>query len=332
MQPAMIDYLTCPMWLRYDLTILPEKQGFGGGMPVKTQRVLEVLGRRYFVRGISEVSEATAPLMVIEPLYFNMLEDHEDPYQKLSELKAHPAKKLLYCSEMGFYGWIHLCGMGFYRVWMRSPVIVYIRRRCFKYIGVKPDSILTDPIPCHIFKPSENRKKRVIATGNISWQKNAAYLVEIFSELQQLGIQTCYIGSASLWGKTSDPVSLRLEQELEQVTDHYHPSLTQTETAEVMQGCSIGLWVAWHECFGMGLAEMMACGLHCWMFPHGLRNERPGLDFDFKSATEGALAICEKIDNPPKCLSTTSRKWAVQNVSYEAFLTQFEDIIGRIHF
>ena len=332
MQSSMIDYLTCPMWLKYDLTILPEKQGFGGGMPVKTQRVLEVLGRRYFVRGISEVSEATAPLMVIEPLYFNMLEDHEDPYQKLSELKAHPAKKLLYCSEMGLLRMDPPLRNGILSCVDAITCNCLYQAEMFKYIGVKPDSILTDPIPCHIFKPSENRKKRVIATGNISWQKNAAYLVEIFSELQELGIQTCYIGSASLWGKTSDPVSLRLEQELKQVTDYFHPSLTQAETAEVMRECTAGLWVAWHETFGMGLAELMACGLHCWMFPHGLREERPGLDFNTKTAIEGALTIAEKLDNPPECLSSTSRTWALKNVSYEAFLTQFEGIIGRIHF
>ena len=332
MQSSMIDYLTCPMWLKYDLTILPEKQGFGGGMPVKTQRVLEVLGRRYFVRGISEVSEATAPLMVIEPLYFNMLEDHEDPYQKLSELKAHPAKKLLYCSEMGLLRMDPPLRNGILSCVDAITCNCLYQAEMFKYIGVRPDSILTDPIPCHIFKPSENRTQRVIATGNVSWQKNVAYLVEIFSELQELGVETCYIGSASLWGRTSDVENLRLERELKQVADHYHPSLTQAETAEVMRECTAGLWVAWHETFGMGLAELMACGLHCWMFPHGLREERPGLDFNTKTAIEGALAIAEKLDNPPECLSSTSRTWALKNVSYEAFLTQFEGIIGRIHF
>ena len=332
MQPAMIDYFTVQRWLKYDLTILPEKQGQGGGMPVKTQRVLEVLGRRYFVRGISQISEATAPLVVIEPLRFNLLEADEDAYEILRELRQHPAKKLLYCSEMGLLRMDPPLRNGILSCVDAITCNCLYQAEMFKYIGVKPDAILTDPIPCHIFKPSETRENRVIATGNISWQKNASYLVEVFSELQQLGVQTCYIGSASLWGKTSDPVSLRLEQELKQVTDYFHPNLTQAETAEVMRECTAGLWVAWHETFGMGLAELMACGLHCWMFPHGLREERPGLDFNTKTAIEGALAIAEKLDNPPECLSSTSRTWALKNVSYEAFLTQFEGIIGRIHF
>lgn len=330
MQPTMIDYLTCSKWLNYDVNILPEKQGFGGGMPVKTQRVLDVLGRRYFVRGISEVSEATAPLMVIEPLRFNLLEAHEDPHQILADLQAHPAKKLLYCSEMALLRMDPDLRNGIFNSIDAISCNCLYQAEMFKYISVKPNAILTDPIPCHIFKPSEKRQRRVIATGNISWQKNASYLVEIFSELQQLGIETCYIGSASLWGQTSDPENLRLERELKQVTDHYYPSLTQADTAEVMRECSVGLWVAWHECFGMGLAELMASGLHCWMFPHGLRNERPGLNFDFNTAKEGAAAISEKIENPPARLSRTSRKWAVENVSYEAFLSQFYDIIGRI--
>ena len=139
----MIDYLTYSKWLKYDLTILPEKQGFGGGMPVKTQRVLDVLGRRYFVRGISQVSEATAPLMVIEPLRFSMLEPNEDPFEILSELQAHPAKKLLYCSEMALLRMDPQLRNGILSCVDAISSNCLYQAEMFKYISIKPDAILT---------------------------------------------------------------------------------------------------------------------------------------------------------------------------------------------
>lgn len=329
---TMIDYLTWERYLKYDLSLLPEQQGQGGGMPVKTARVLSVLGKRYFVKGISKVTDATAPLLLIEPLRFHLYEEDEDIFELLSLLKSHPSKKILYCSEMAL---LRLEPSVLDELLSCIDIITcncLYQANMFRYIGVKPDAILTDPIPCDVFKLSSDRhKKRVIATGNISWQKNAEYLIEIFSELQALSVETCYIGSANLWGKTSDPFNLNLEKALKAVTTYYHASLTQAETAEVMRSCSVGLWTAWHECFGMGLAELMASGLYCWMFPHGLRDERPGLDLDFDSTADAALAIAQSIDTPPECLSQTSRDWAVENVSYEAFLDQFESIIGRIN-
>lgn len=334
MMKYMVSYLTIEKWRTYNLSIRPELQGQGGGMAVKTQRVVKVLGRQYYTQLISHIDEIDAPVVVIEPLWFTLYAE-EELLQRVEKLRqAKTEKKLtliLACSEFELMRW---------SVELRNAIVGLVdvitcncayQASLFSYFGIKPDAILCDPIPCHVFQPPDqpNSEPVVLATGHVSWFKNASTVIEVFKALQKEGIQTTYIGSSDLWGDMGDPDALRLNRDLIAVTDHYHRSLTHLETANTMRTATIGLWVAWHECFGMGYAEMLATGLPVIAGVHGLAAERPC----YRSG--GTHAIIETIIELTtdaalwKTWSLESRHWAIDTVSDEVFLKQFGNILQR---
>ena len=64
----MIDYLTHPKFLNYDQSALPSSQGGGGGMGVKTFRVLEALREVYSRNPLERMHQQNAkckPIMRI---------------------------------------------------------------------------------------------------------------------------------------------------------------------------------------------------------------------------------------------------------------------------
>ena len=84
----MIDYLVPD----YFINISPSGSG---GMHTKVSRVREAATLTYQMHVGSDLSEMRSDFLLIEPLYFRM-EDNFD----LDALRLHPAKKILYCSEM----------------------------------------------------------------------------------------------------------------------------------------------------------------------------------------------------------------------------------------
>ena len=184
----MIDYLSHPKFLSYNPAVLPSVQG--GGMGTKTFRALEALKQVYpKTRGISDASEITADTVLIEPLRFTMPTAHygHRPYETteklLDGLRDSASKKILYCSELAL---------------MRKPPFLReqlisccdaITTNCkfqaqvFKYTGVYSGHYLCDPVP-NVFLPQidyPKRQPRIVATGNVSWQKNAQQVIEVFN-------------------------------------------------------------------------------------------------------------------------------------------------------
>ncbi len=103
----MIDYLTHPKFLNCDPSILPSSQGGGGGMGVKTHRVLEALSDVYpRTRRICDLSEITADTVLIEPLRFTLPtegygdREYESVERLIHGLRNHKGRKILYCSEL----------------------------------------------------------------------------------------------------------------------------------------------------------------------------------------------------------------------------------------
>ena len=201
----MIDYLTHPKFLNCDPSILPSSQGGGGGMGTKTYRVLDALRDVYpRTQGICDASEITADTVLIDPLRFTLTTDgygdreYENVEQLIHGLRNHKSRKILYCSELTLMRMPHLLRE---QVVELSDVVTAnckFQANVFKYVNVHTNHILCDPVP-DVFLSRlsyRERKPRLVATGNVSWQKNAPQITEVFKGLKG-AVERVYVGSAS---------------------------------------------------------------------------------------------------------------------------------------
>lgn len=83
----MIDYVVP--------SFFTERRAYSGGMHTKVDRVQRAAGLIYRINVVSDISQLRSEFVLIEPLFFQM-EGNFD----LEALRNHPAKKVLYCSEM----------------------------------------------------------------------------------------------------------------------------------------------------------------------------------------------------------------------------------------
>ncbi len=325
----MISYLTCGKWHDYDLNQRPEHQGFGGGMAVKTQRVVEALGRQYYTQLTDNIEDIDAPVVVVEPLWFKLFEEDKSiHWEKITELgKLADTKTLiLMCSEFELMRWEAPFRDGVVNTFDKITCNCQYQANIFSYHDIVPDGIVCDPIPIDVFMPPHEpvKENSIVATGHVSWIKNIEKVIETFKRFQDKGISTTYIGSANLWGKPdkNDP-SLQLEAELRSVTDNFNPSLSQVEVARTLQKNKFGLWMSTHECFGQGYAEKMATGQPVIAGKHGLKAERHCSD----TADDIDLMIAD--EEKYSAVSTWNRQWVKDNLSYEVFLKQFAGVLRK---
>ena len=202
----MIDYLTHPRYIEYNTNYLPSFQGGGGGMGVKTCRVLEALRDVYPVtRAICNASEIEADVVLIEPLRFTLAPGPDDAVCEpcdvlIAGLRKSDSKKILYCSELALMRMPPKLRVQVVSLCDAITTNCRFQSQVFQYAGVYSNYLLCDPIPaCFVSEMHyTNRKSRVIATGNVSWQKNAQQVIEVFKALNGV-CERAYIGSASLW-------------------------------------------------------------------------------------------------------------------------------------
>lgn len=328
MTSNMVCYVTCKKWHDYNLHQRPEHQGFGGGMAVKTQRILEALGQQYYTQITDDPQEIDAPVVLVEPLWFKLFnEDNNKHWEKITEIAKHDTKTLiLVCSEFEVMRWEAKFREAVLNTFDKITCNCKYQANIFSYYDIIPDAILCDPIPTDVFIPPHDpvTKNSIVATGHVSWIKNVKAVINAFKKYQDKGIETTYIGSANLWGKLdkNDP-ALQLESELKSVTDNFHASLSQPEVARTMQKNKFGLWKATHECFGQGYAEMMATGRPVIAGKHGLKAER-----HFGDTTDDIDLMIEDEEKYSE-VSTWNRQWVKDNVSYEAFLKQFVGVLRK---
>jgi len=322
----MVSYVTCKKWHDYNLHQRPEHQGFGGGMAVKTQRIVEALGQQYYTQLTDDPNDIDAPVVLVEPLWFKLYnEDDNEHWEKITEIgKLNNRMLILVCSEFEVMRWEAKFRDAVLNTFDKITCNCQYQANIFSYYDITPDAILCDPVPMDVFMPPHDpvKENSIVATGHVSWIKNVKAVIDAFKTFQDKGISTTYIGSAGLWSKPdkSDP-SVQLETELKSVTDNFYPSLSQMEVARTMQKNMFGLWLATHECFGQAYAEMMATGLPVIAGKHGLKAERhcstSSDDIDLMIAEEEEYAA----------IATWNRKWVKDNVSYEAFLKQFTGVL-----
>ena len=336
----MIDYLTHPKFVNYDCKQLPSAQGGGGGMGVKTFRVLEALRDTYpKTNSITNATEITADTVFIEPLRFTLATEsftsipHQPVKVLIDTLRHSKAKKILYCSDMTLlrmppplrHDVLEICDL----VTCNSQFLV----NAFKYIGIICNHILIDPIPSLFEPPGDylHRDAMVVAMGNVSWEKNSPQVSAVFKRLKGR-VKTCYIGSASLWHEnTTNPVAKRLEEELFANADTVIREATTPDVAAILTKARFGLWVAYHDTYATATHEMIMSGLATISARHGLASALP---LDIQSGVENqANAIVRLLDRSNDELEANAKQltaWANANVSYAAFQKQVASILKTI--
>ena len=339
----MIDYLTHPKYLAYEPSILPSQQSCrGGGMHVKTWCVLDALKDIYpRTRGISDSSEIEAETVLIEPLRFALpimdTDDHNRDYETnemlLEGLKAHNGRKVLFCTEFSMMRIDPALRAKILKVCDVVTASCNFQRNLFKYININANHILRDPIPPICFGTTDHKTRRpdLIATGNISWQKNSQQIIEVFKALKNI-VHRVYIGSASLWyDTTDDPVQQRLEDEIQKHSDLVIKECNLQQIATRFQESRFGLWVAWHDTTAVAVHQMLASGMLITAANHGLASEIPvwtasGVKKQVQAVTQLVATSDETLELQSERVST----WAKQNVSYTAFYDQIQQVLKAI--
>ena len=196
-----------------------------------------------------------------------------------------------------------------------------------------PDHILCDPVP-DVFLSRQafrERKPRLVATGNVSWQKNAPQVTEVFKALRGV-LERVYVGSASLWYDASDePGPQRLQEELYENTDRVVREATTEQIAREFQSARFGYWCAFHDTFATGAQEMIYSGLPVVAAKHGLASEIPV--WSASGVRAQVEAIRKLVNEPDESLeeqSETVSKWAAENVSYAAFQRQLKEVLRAV--
>ena len=336
----MIDYLTHPKFLNYDPSILPSSQGGGGGMGTKTYRVLEALRDVYpRTQGICDASEITADTVLIEPLRFTLTtedygdREYENVEQLIHGLRNHKSRKILYCSELTLMRMPHLLRE---QVVGLSDVVTAnckFQANVFKYVNVNTNHILCDPVP-DVFLSRLNykeRKPRLVATGNVSWQKNAPQVTEVFKGLKG-AVERVYVGSASLWYTALEEEGpQRLQEELYANTDRVVREATTSQIAEEFQNARFGFWCAYHDTFATGAQEMMMSGMPVVAAKHGLASEIPAWSASgVRAQVEAIKRLANETDESLEEQSERISKWARENVSYAAFQGQLKEVLRSV--
>ena len=180
----MIDYLTHPKFLNYDPSVLPSAQGGGGGMGTKTYRTLEALRQVYpKTNGIINSGDITADTVLVEPLRFTLSTNGFDEVQPADELiaglKRHSGRVVLYCSELTLMRMPHQLRKQVLSCCDMVTTNCKFQANVFKYVGIHGEHALCDPVPDVFLTQGAffDRKPRLVATGNVSWQKNAPQVI-----------------------------------------------------------------------------------------------------------------------------------------------------------
>ena len=323
----MIDYFTLEHYAKYDPNRRPSEQGGSGGMQSKTHRVLDAL-QTYFPgsRVVTEVDDIKATVVLIEPLRFTL--GDEESFEKL---KWVDAKKIIYGGE---FAPLRMSPSQRGRFFENADTMTYnchFLKNLLRYIGIRANYPLTEPVP-DVFHPGpqpENRPRRIVAMGSVSWMKNSARVIEIFKRLKG-DAERVYIGSSSLWGGDSSK-DKELEDELFDNCDKVLSNATPAEIAKELQETTVGFWCAYHDTWSNCVHEMIASGVPVVSSCHGLASELPVMQaVDIASQVKLIHQVLNMPAEEYRSKSESLHAWSQANTSYSVFINQLQHVLKAI--
>ena len=330
----MIDLIYPVGFANHDPNLISGVLNPGGGMPTKTLSVISVLSKRYKLNLIDSFADRKNDIIVIEPLTPRLLDQDLD--QWVEDLHACDAKKILYCSEMEVNRW----SPNLLTRILEGVDIVTANTKYQESLirtlsnGERHPFYLCDPIDESLFRPAKDKKLRVFSAGRVSKDKNTHFLVDVFSKIKKTWgelVEVAYFGAANLWGHET-PEDLEIQRNLEQVCDVFRGGMRRNEVASLFGESLIFIAKSKHDVYSSTHAEILSAGCISVGGGHPLYQERPGIS-GLREADEFVDAIGELLDlkeSEIKQASQESRDYILQNCGFEAFLGQFERIMGEL--
>ena len=322
----MIDYLVPKFFIDSD--------AYGsGGMHTKVERVHQAVGSIYRLHVGADLSEMGSEFLLIEPLYFRMSQmlGTEDGIANLEALRAHPATKILYCSEMEVFRWTGRFRKALLEICDAVTCNSGYQASLFKALNITNPHRLIDPIPADKFLPLPKRLQ-VVAMGRISEIKGSPFIAELFKRLEPTPIETVFVGGARLWGEASE-TDIALEDEIREYTDVFHQNILAPFVPKAIGAAAFFVGNSIHDVFSSSHAEALMSGCISVSGEHPIYAERPG----FRSKTvDGVVATIQKLTKgfqklPDPQLGESAREWAVHNLSFETFTTQLTTLLKSFY-
>ena len=328
----MIDYLVPEFFVN------PSPDG-SGGMHTKVDRVRRAVGSIYRLHVGSDLSEMQSDFLLIEPLHFRMSQmfemedDSEYPdfrgwsKRYLEALRAHPATKILYCSEMEVFRWTGRFRKALLEICDAVTCNSDYQASLFESLNITAPYRLIDPIPADEFKPIPKRLQ-VVAMGRISKIKGSPFIAELFEALAPTPMQTVYVGGAGLWGEASE-AELALEKKIREYTDVFHQNILPSFVPKAIGAASFFSGNTIHDVFSSCHAEALMSGCISIGGAHPIYAERPG--FTVKTA-QAAVDLIAQLTNdfkeiPDQQQGQDARHWAEQYLSFDCFKGQLTDLL-----
>ena len=315
---------------QFDLRMPVGNRNPGGGMSVKYARVEEALRQRYpDVRRVSTLAEVETESVIVDALWF--LDNLASKVDAFLTRKFRFA--MLYGSQECLLTWPNK-----HRVKLLSGIDVIThncdyQRAMYRACGIHHSQFLCDPVPEHVFYPAP-KVPRIFASGQISIEKNTPALIALFEMLQGSGIETGYLGSATMWGETVSSASVamryRLQSELEAVTDTFMGNLSQAEVARISNASAYHVHVAHYDCSCQNQQEAAMGGAVLFGLRHPINAERPVMQCHEISELAASIIKVHGIDDGRPLGEEAVHEYAMSHWSYAAFLSQFDRILQGV--
>ena len=331
-----IDILASPHFTNFSVESKRGPHNSGGGMSVLIDAIRSCLMDRYVVNVCTSLSQLSGKICIVETCFFTSNIEDEDflgaVKSRIEQLRTKREKEgifvVLLCAEMTF----HRLRPEAQRLLLKSldafmvtdPYIYELLRA----IEVTPTGYLCDAINPDLFRPAE-KELSVIAVGALKHIKNADYIFEVFQQLEGK-MKRIYMGSAALWGADQRPEDQNLVEKVEACTEEYYPNASSVEVAYRCAPAAFAVNDTWHDCSSRSNEELLLAGVISLGGMHPLFRPRPGF-FGLRTPE----ACVEKIaaltngftELPDPSLFEESRHWALEHVSTNRFVKQFESIV-----
>lgn len=309
------------------------QSGFAGGMKTKTLAIEE----GWSSDGLHTV-EASASLedaeiydvVIIELLALNDF----DVLEERLEMLAACNRVLIYGSDSEVLRW-----KGEHIKRLQATQIKWIancqwQANYFEDFDLPVVGVVREPVNCDLFRPN-TAKPYILAGGNVSYEKNSDFFIQLFGELQAMEThkyQTAYVGDANTWG-TPKVLDLKLAKALKGVVDVFHGTVPPSEVATILSSGAIFLVNSHYEtCNRMGM-EAHACGLYVAGGPHICFDEWPHA-VRFTTLAECIQLLRDATTDftklPPAQPRKDARMWAETEFSYAASLAQLNTVLRRL--
>lgn len=330
----MIDLMFPINFANYDPTAASGEKNPGGGMATKTLAVRQVLSQRYIVNLTQDFDNVQSDVLVIEPLTPRLLGLNMTEW--IEKLRACPAKKILYCSEMEISRWApHTLRQIFDAVDVVTANTKYQKDLIWTLsAGQVQPHYLCDPIDESLFRPSAKKARRVFSAGRIAKVKNSGFLIGVFKRLKARfgdAIETAYFGSAKLWG-FGEPEDSRIQGHIESSVDFFLGGISRSQLAFLFGESLVYVSKSTHDVYSSTHVETLSSGCISVGGGHPFYRERPGI-FGLKTPNDFVEAIGTLIEKPAAELDEMgqqSRDYVVKHCGFEAFLGQFQRVMQEL--